>query len=117
MKLGLLNTTIITGTGLFSCMPITTSDASKLAQSMETESHVGHQGTADSMAVLLGINVPMNRTPYAQTQIGQKALCLKVRGRIEEGKILTREELEEIGFDFFLLEKVAESEHDLITRA
>lgn len=108
MKLGLLNTTIITGTGLFSCQPITLSDASKLAQSMETESHIGHQGTADSMTTLLGINVPMNRSPYAQTTVGQKALCLKVRGRIAEGAILTREELEAIGFDFFLLEKVGE---------
>ena len=35
---------------------------------------------------------------------GQKALCFKLNGRPQEGKILTLEELKEIGYEFKLLE-------------
>lgn len=115
MKVGLLNTTIVTGKGLFSCMPLTVDEAREIVQYNPTESHVGHQATADSMATLLGVPVQMNRSPYSQTQPGQKAICLKVKGRIEEGRILTREELEAIGYEFFLLKKVANSEEEFIS--
>lgn len=110
--IGLLNTTIITAKGLFDCQSITVEEAKELAKTYPTESHVGHQATSDAMSTLLDIPVPMDRTPYLQNKVGQRAICLKVRGRIAEGKILTREELEAIGYDFFLLEKVAESKRE-----
>ena len=44
----------------------------------------------------------MNRIMFEQ-QEGQKALVFKLLGRPEEGKILTTEEIEQIGYKFQLL--------------
>jgi hypothetical protein len=91
--------------------PILVEEAAALAQSGQCESFVGHQGTADAMTSLLGVPVPVNRGAAKQA-LGQKAICLKVYGRIAEGVILPREELEKIGFSFFLMEKIAESREE-----
>ncbi len=51
---------------------------------------------------LLGVPVPVNRIQYEQTT-GDLAVVFKLRGRPPEGKILTAEEIEAIGYDFGLL--------------
>lgn len=70
--------------------------------SIPYQSAVGHQVTADILSELLGIDVPMNRIEYKQKP---EDVCyvFKLRGRAEEGKILNREEIEKIGYDFGIL--------------
>lgn len=106
--IALLNTTIITGDGVYSCQPIGINEVKVLCRINTTVSFIGHQGTADAMSTLLDIPVGVNRSQYKQDKTGMKAVCLKVRGRIPEGKILTIDELNTIGYDFFLLERVGD---------
>ena len=47
----------------------------------------------------------MNRQMFAQ-QPGQQALVFKLNGRPEEGKILSVEEIERIGYKFQLLSRI-----------
>ena len=101
-KLAILNTSILTVTGTFELKDITLQEAQQLVQNNEILSAVGHQSTADILTTLLGVQVPMNRIMFEQKQ-EQKALVFKLLGRPEEGKILTVEEIEEIGYKFQLL--------------
>lgn len=107
-KLALLNTSIITTEGEYSLTGISLEDARKLtlAHVMELDSAIGHASTAQIMTTLLGVDVPVNRQMFAQ-QVGQQALVFKLNGRPEEGKILTAEEIEAIGYKWQLLVRKA----------
>ena len=105
MKLAILNTSILTTTGTFKLQDITLEQAQQLVQDNEILSAVGHQSTADILTTLLGIEVPMNRIMFEQ-ETGQRALVFKLNGRPEEGKILTQQEIEEIGYKFQILIKL-----------
>ena len=102
MKLGILNTSILTTVGTYELKDITLEQAQDLVHNNDILSAVGHQSTADILTTLLGTTVPMNRIQFAQ-EVGQKALVFKLNGRPEEGKILTQQEIEEIGYKFQLL--------------
>jgi hypothetical protein len=106
-KLAILNTSIITNDeGEYSIKLISLEKARQLVQENETLSAVGHQSTADILTKLLGIPVLMNRIMFQQ-EVGQAAIVFKLNGRPEEGKILSREEIEKIGYKFQLLVRTA----------
>ena len=107
MKLAVLNTSILTTEGTFTLKDITLEEARNLVKENEILSAVGHQSTADILTTLLETEVPMNRIQFAQEK-GQKALVFKLNGRPEEGKILTAEEIEAIGYKFQLLTKISD---------
>ena len=102
MKLVILNSSILTTTGMFELKDISLQEAQQVVQENEILSAVGHQSTADILTTLLGTEVPMNRIVFEQEQ-GQKALVFKLNGRPEEGKILTAEEIHQMGFKFQIL--------------
>lgn len=107
MKLGLLNTSILTTAGTYKLTDITLEQAKDLIASNKDnlDSAIGHASTAEIMTTLLEVPVEPNRQFFVQ-QVGQQALVLKVNGRTEEGKILSREEVEAIGYKFQLLERI-----------
>ena len=107
MKLAILNTSILTTTGTFNLEDISLDTARKLVIENEILSAVGHQSTSDILTTLLGTEIPVNRIQFAQ-ETGQKALVFKLNGRHEEGKILTSEEIEAIGYKFQLLTKISD---------
>ena len=107
MKLAVLNTSILTTEGTFTLKDITLEEAKNLVKENNILSAVGHQSTADILTTLLETEVPMNRIMFEQ-ETGQKALVFKLNGRPEEGKILTAEEIHQIGFKFQLLTKIAD---------
>lgn len=102
MKLALLNTSILTEVGEYKLEQITLSEAKKLVKNNELDSAIGHLFTTEIMTELLGVEIPVNRQIFKQ-QTGQKALVFKLHGRSEEGKILTKQKIEKIGYDFQLL--------------
>lgn len=135
MKLELLNTSILTSEGTYKMEPISLAAAQVLyhsalvveayghayaesngiaSHSVGVESAIGHQATADILSQLLNANtveaeqvpVLMNRIAFAQAE-GQQALVFKIRGRVPEGTVLTREQIDELGFDFFLLKRLS----------
>lgn len=104
MKLALLNTSIITTEGEYKLETITLEEARKLVQENQgnLDSAIGHEATADIMTTLLGVEVQYNRQQFEQQQ-GQKALVFKLNERVQEGKILSVEDIEQIGYKFQLL--------------
>lgn len=103
MKLALLNTSILTADGTFVLRTITLEEARELVSAAPgLDSAIGHESTAQIMTELLGISVPVNRQMFVQ-QPGQQALVFKLNGRPPEGTILSREDIERIGYKFQLL--------------
>ena len=101
-KLAILNTSILTNSGDFELKDITLHEAIDLVNNNELDSAIGHQSTAEILTTLLGVEIPMNRQMFKQ-EPGQQALVFKLLSRPEEGKILTKEEIEAIGYKFQLL--------------
>lgn len=99
----LLNTSIITAEGTHSLKKINLEEACKLVTGAIINSAIGHEATAKIMDTLLGIEVPVNRQAY-KSKPGDVALVFKLNGRPPEGKILTVEEMEAIGYEFYVLE-------------
>jgi len=99
MKLGVLNTTIATTDGLYEIKTISLQHAIDMVNNWELDSAIGHQSTADIMTTLLKKPIEMNRQQFVQ-QPHQYCLVFKLNGRPPEGKILTVEEIEEIGYTF-----------------
>jgi hypothetical protein len=103
LPLALLNTTIATTDGIFQVKTIDPETAKNLVKSsVELDSAIGHESTAQIMSELLGVEIPMNRQQFVQ-QPGQQALVFKLKGRAPEGKILDRSEIETIGYEFKLM--------------
>lgn len=104
MKIAILNTTILTNNGDFGLKTISLEKAKSLIElnSDNLLSAIGHQSTADILTNLLDVKIEVNRIQFKQ-EPGQLALCFKLNGRPEEGKILTITEIEEIGYEFKLL--------------
>lgn len=106
MRLAVLNTSIVTADGCYTLHTITTAEAVKLATTNELDSAVGHEATAQIMSTVLGVTIPTNRQLFAQS-LHQRALVFKLNGRPDNGVELTRKQLEEIGFSFKLLTRIA----------
>lgn len=106
MKLALLNTSILTTAGSYTLTDITLEEARQIVQANvdNLDSAIGHASTAEIMATLLETDVPVNRQMFQQ-EVGQQALVFKLNGRPEEGKILTTDEIETIGYKFQVLER------------
>ena len=103
----ILNTSILTTTGTFRLDDITLEEAKNLVHNNDILSAVGHKSTADILTTLLEKEIPANRIEYAQN-VNEKALVFKLNGRPEEGKILTADEIQKIGYKFQLLTKVSD---------
>lgn len=113
----LLNTSILTDHGTYNYKEITLDKAKDiLLESVNPmigdpgriegwQSAIGHESTAQIMSELLGREIPVNRMQYKQ-QVGDRAIVFKLKGRPPEGKILSAEEIEEIGYSWGLLERL-----------
>jgi hypothetical protein len=110
-RLVLLNTSIITTYGTYEFKPISLGDAMALVVEFQQtnrpiESFLSLQETADFLTSLLNFPVIFNRTDYEQA-LEDLALVFKLRGRVPEKSILTREEMEAMGYAFGLLTRTA----------
>lgn len=109
-KLIFLNAPILTAYGEFRFVPLSLSEAQKLVREFAEsdkpiESAVGHAATAEVLSELLDYRVETNRIEVRQ-QKDDAALVFKLKTRISEGKILNRQEIEEIGYEFGLLTRL-----------
>ena len=102
-----LNTTILTCDGIFSLHTQPLANVRELLSAVKDErlSAIGHESTALILSELLGETIECNRIQYKQ-EIGDLAICFKLNGRPPEGKILTKEEIEAIGYEFKFLNLV-----------
>ena len=103
LPVAILNTTILTNDGEFTLKTITLEEAKELIKDKEILSAVGHESTSQILTTLLDREIVVNRIMFKQEK-GQKALCFKLNGRPQEGKILTLEDIKKIGYELKLLE-------------
>lgn len=103
----LLNQSVITAEGKFIYKVASLSEIVKMVQDynkrgIEVLSAIGHKSTSQLLSDLLGFRVKVNRVEYKQTP---EDICVifKLNKRLEEGKILSKKELENIGYKFGLL--------------
>ena len=101
MKVELLNTATLTHQGTFALNNMPLELAKKVIEEYGFHSHISDKRTAEIMSTLLGIDVPVNREPFTGEIV--LALILNLNGIPEEGKILTVEEIEKIGYQFMWL--------------
>ncbi len=106
-----LNAAIITTHGAFEFQKLSLKEAREIvsgfhASNRKISSAIGHAATAELMTMLLRFPVPENRIDFVQTT-EDAALIFKLKKRAPEGVILTRDELEEIGYELGLLTRTA----------
>ncbi|MDT0109334.1 DUF1874 domain-containing protein [Listeria booriae] len=109
MQLLLMNSTLLTNSGIFVIKKITLSEAKKLFLQYQGNyiSAIGHASTASLISQLLNENIKPNRIRVRQ-KLYQKALCFKIYERIPESVHLTEEELKNLDYDFFSMERIGE---------
>lgn len=61
----------------------------------EVVSAIGHQSTAQLLSQLLGREVPVNRA-MVELRDGDEAIVFQLMVRLPEGKVLSREELQQL---------------------
>jgi hypothetical protein len=110
-RLVLVNTSVISNYGSYEYKPIALDDARALVLAFlhdgnSVESAIGHQSTADLLSIVLNYQVPLNRTEFKQS-CDDLALVFKLKQRPPEGKVLNRQEMEAIGYEFGLLSRIA----------
>lgn len=112
-QLAILNTSILTNYGAYEYKALSLPDAQHLIYNA-IEPHgpddgilsaVGHESTAAILTDLLETPIAMNRIQFAQ-ELYQSAIVFKLKGRAPEGVILSREQIEAIGYEFGLLTRV-----------
>lgn len=102
----LFNVPIMATEGTYQMSKVSLEEALEVAKQNSTyTSAIGHEGVAEVFNTL-GFygDVKVNRI-NAEMASGDIAISLKLRGRLPEGEIISKEKMEEIGFDFFLIKK------------
>lgn len=69
-------------------------------------SAVGHMGAAEFLSKRLGVPVTVQRF-RAEMQPGDRALVLRIKCRLDEGAILTAEEMEKLPVELGILTRLA----------
>ncbi|HEY9786343.1 MAG TPA: DUF1874 domain-containing protein [Candidatus Obscuribacterales bacterium] len=109
--LTILNTSILTSYGAYTYEPVSLEMAKQMVRDCQgnggvIQSAIGHRSTADLLSMLLEFPVAVNRMDFKQS-VGDAALVFKLKQRAPEGAILSREQLEAIGYEFGLLVRTA----------
>ncbi len=105
LPVALFNGTVATTNGLYSIKDIDIAAAKKIIQENGFISAIGHEATAEILSVILEADVPMNRIQFHQ-QVGQFAIAFKLNVRPPEGDILNRDEIEKIGYNLKIMERI-----------
>jgi len=103
----LLNSPILTSYGRFEFSgPLTIKQAKNILK-RGFESAIGHQATADVLNTLLDIPMEVKRQTISMN-VGDKAVIFRLLTRIEEGGVLSQQELLRLPFELSVLTKISE---------
>ncbi len=105
MKVGIFNGTVATTNGLYRVSDLTVDEAKEILCENGYVSAIGHESTAKIISELMEMDIPMNRINFAQ-MVGQKAVVFKLNRRPKEGTVLSRDQVEEVGYSFKLMERL-----------
>jgi len=88
--------------------PSSLEEVREIVSQFPFESIIGHEGTAQVMSSLLGVEVKVNRVTFTMKDGDTLIVGLPSGGRLPEGKVLSREELESIQLDWFIVQRKEE---------
>jgi len=74
-------------------------------KNIEFYSCIGHKETAEFLTLLLDVEVKFNRENI-KLNFGDKMVVFQLNERLPEGKILTKEELQNYNYAFYYIELV-----------
>lgn len=94
----LLNTPILTSFGQWEFAGPISIDQARARLSQGFESAIGHEASALFLGQLLNMDIPMRRIAV-EMQAGDTALVLRIKTRLPEGKLLSREDMETIPYE------------------
>ena len=103
-KTYVLNSPVLTAYGDWQFQPITVEQARQLLHGGFV-SAVGHPASAQFLGEQLGIEVPVNRIAV-EVQAGDRAIVLRLKGRLPEGKVLSAKEMKSLTFELGLLTRL-----------
>jgi len=98
-----MNSPILTAPGKYVYEQIDIERARRLLKE-PFESAIGHEATARFLSRLVGVKVPANRVSIAMRP-GDCAIIFRVQRRLEEGRVLTEEELRNTSYEIGLLRR------------
>ena len=98
-----MNSPILTAHGRYTYERIDIEQARQLLKK-PFESAIGHEATAKFLSKLVGVEIPVNRVSITMRP-GDVAVIFRVLKRIEEGKVLTEEELRKVPYELGLLRR------------
>jgi hypothetical protein len=101
-----LLTAIATQDGTYRLRTVSALEARSFLAGRDIISAVGHESTAQALSKILDRDIPVNRIEFCQ-RAGQHALVFKLRGRPPEGTILSLSEIEAIGYDLKILDRLS----------
>lgn len=81
-------------------------ECAKLIKANGFVSAVGHQATAEAFSEMFGIECPVARINFEQ-QVGQDAIVFRLKERQPEGAVLSREVIEQVGYDLLIMSRSA----------
>jgi hypothetical protein len=105
-SVALLNCAILTANGTFHLEDIDTNSAKLLLRgAADVKSYIGHKSTADVLGAILDTDVAFCRDSYSQG-VGEVALVFALARRQAEGVILSKEEIESVGYSLKVLKRL-----------
>jgi len=94
---------MLDGSAVLRVHEVDASEVKKLLEHHKWESCVGHQSTAEILSTLLGRDIPLNRVAV-KLHKGDTAIVFQVMVRVEEGKVLSKDEIEKLPTKFMTVE-------------
>ena len=85
-------------------IPTSLEDVKGIVQQFPFKSIIGHEGNAELFSQLLGVEVEVNRVSFTLGHEDTLIVGIPSGGRLPEGKVLSKEELEAIQLDWFIVQ-------------
>ena len=85
-------------------IPTSLEDVREILSQFPFMSIIGHEGNAELFSQLLGVNVEVNRVSFTLSNEDTLIVGLPSGGRLPEGRVLSKEELEALQLDWFIVQ-------------
>jgi|GEM_PF-1994275 len=85
-------------------IPTSLEDVKNIVSQFPFMSIIGHEGNAELFSQLLGIEIEVNRVSFTLGHEDTLVVGIPSGGRLPEGKVLSKEELEALQLDWFIVQ-------------